>query len=203
MPGFEPFDPGRSVGGVLDRIPGEVVIRHVCARDMCRHAPERPADGDDDEHTFTVDGEDFPWLLTERGPTVSRLRDDLFVVDVEIILLTKDRGETRTGEGAYCDLLSFSWVADAGTIAPAIPIIGGVEFPWLLTMDERVLTFGHTMLPKLALRFFAKNVIGNSPVEDLRPNPDVEPEAVFCAGGEMIADGTVPWFGPDEAQPET
>lgn len=59
----------------------EVVIRHVC---NCKTANEHPPGGADVEHIFTVNGEDFPWPISERGPIVTKLDDNLFTVGVEI-----------------------------------------------------------------------------------------------------------------------
>lgn len=132
---------------LLDRIAGEVVYRHVC---HCENASEVPAEGEPDVHEFTVDGTEFPWYITERGAIITQFRDDLFLIDVEIMLVDTDTKE----------YLSFGYAAPAAS-TPYIPVIDGQEFPWLCNDDPMVLTFGHKVHPTLALKFFAHNVIGS------------------------------------------
>jgi hypothetical protein len=155
----------------MDReIAGCVVIRHTC---RCDGAVEKTDDDAATEHVFTVDGEDFPWYISERGPIVKRLRDDLYSIDVEIYELSKSDKEC----------LSFEYRRDDACSVPYIPVIGGKDFPWLLTADEMTLTFGHKILPMLHLAFFAHEVDANIPVEDCRPDP----QDVYCGGGNRIA----------------
>ena len=154
-----------------------VVIRHVC---HCKTAAEPPADEDKIEHVFTIDGEDFPWYISERGQIVTRVMDDLYVVDVEIIELCKEPGEH------YLYTLDFGYTSDRCSV-PNIPVIGGVEFPWLLTDDVMTLTFGHKQFPTLHLKFFAESVDANIPIDDQRAaHRDKE---IFRNGGELIAKG--------------
>ena len=161
----------------LDKMAGDVVIRHTC---HCKRAAETPADDQAEEHVFTVDGKDFPWPISERGPIVARLTGDLFSIDVEIMLL---------GKPGY---LPFSYVGYGGA-PPYIPVIAGAEFPWILTADGCQLNFSHKMVPTLKLAFLARHVTGNMPIEDKRP--DIRDRAIHCSGGELIA-GTkeeCPW----------
>lgn len=153
---------------VLDKIAKDVVIHHVC---HCDTAVEHPEHDDPQEHVFTVDGEDFPWLISERGPVVKRLHDDLYSVDVEIVLVDK---------------ATFDYVPFVNDWIPVIPIIGGVEFPWLLTEDECHLTFGRKVVPKLRLAFIARHVGANIPIEDCRPGHDDE-DMIFCSSGDLIS----------------
>lgn len=144
----------------MKTIAKRVVIRHVC---HCDGAIEKPADDEAQEHVFTVDGEEFPWFISQRGQIVKRLFDDLYSVDVEIIQIDKETMKT----------LPFGW--------QDFPIIGGREFPWLLTDDVMTLTFGHKVFPTLRLAFLAHEVDANIPIEDLRPDQ----QSVYCAGGGL------------------
>jgi hypothetical protein len=56
-----------------------VEIAHRCD---CKTAVEAPGQ-DGVEHVFRVDGADFPWHISEGGPVVTRLGDDLYTVAVE------------------------------------------------------------------------------------------------------------------------
>lgn len=157
------------MNSILDKIAKDVVIRHVC---HCDTAVERPEGDEPQEHVFTIDGEEFPWLISDRGPVVRQLRDDFYTIDVEI---------------AMVDKMTFDYLALGDHCPPVVPVIGGVEFPWLLTDDECHLTFGHKVIPTLRLVFIARNVDANIPIEDCRRGPD--DEAIYCAGGDLIADG--------------
>ena len=135
----------------MDGIAGEVVLRHTC---RCDAALEKPADDGHEQHLFLVDGEHFPYLISKRGPIVTRLRDDLYTIDVELYLLDKT---TMTA-------LPFGYTG-AGSV-PSIPVIDGQEFPWLLTGDDCQLNFGYKTTPTLKLKFFARTVTGNYPIVD-------------------------------------
>lgn len=126
--------------------------------------------------TFTVDGEDFPWLVSERGPKVTRVMDDLYIIDVEILGLSKPPFE----------ILSIGYVNPAAGV-PIMPVIDGLEFPWTLTDDDVVLTFGTKRYPTLQLKFYAHSVSGTAEVDDLRMT--VAERARWCAGGDLIRDG--------------
>jgi hypothetical protein len=145
---------------VNDGIAGEVVLRHTC---RCDAALEKPADDGHEQHLFLVDGEHFPYLISERGPIVTRLRDDLYTIDVEIIGLSKD----VDAEGVH-HILEITYATDGGNTVPYIPVIAGKPFPWPLTDDGCQLNFSHKMLPKLNLKFYARTVTGNYPIVDGR-----------------------------------
>jgi hypothetical protein len=155
---------------VLNKIAQRVVIRHTC---NCKYAIAKPV-YEAEQHVFTVDGEDFPWYITERGQIVKRIRDDLYLIDIEIIGLDKKTVHTIAIEYLIED-----------SPAPCIPVIGGREFPWLLSEHPMTLTFGHKMFPILHLAFFAREVDANIEVQDLRD----EQLPVYCAGGYLIAPG--------------
>jgi hypothetical protein len=158
----------------LDDIPAEVVLRHTC---HCDAAVEKPAPHQHDEHVFQVDGDDFPWPLSERGPIVTRLKDDLFAVDVEIYLLGKKDGKYEYLEFGYFPT----------NMTPFLPLINGRIFPWLLDANGWELKAGHKRLPQINLTFFTRNITGNYPVDDQRER--WHGEAIWCAGGDRITDG--------------
>lgn len=107
-------------------------------------------------YRFDVDGKDFPWYISERGPIVTQVDDELFTVGVEIFLIDRDTH----------DDLTFDYGSPRSGFNP--PILGGREFPWLLTEDECVFTFASKVLPTLRLKFFAEKVTGDWPVDDQR-----------------------------------
>lgn len=165
---------GSDVKSTLEMIAGRVVIRHTC---HCATAVER-TDGDV-EHVFAVDGEDFPWLISDSGPTVSRVADDLYIVAVELLLIVAPP-DYRVLDFAYtCEPESY---VGGRCSVPFVPVIDGVEFPWLLTDDGCRLKFGHKMLPELTVAFFAHHVDANIPVVDVRGDVD----EVFSNGGCLI-----------------
>jgi hypothetical protein len=171
---------------LLDKIAKTVVIRHVC---HCDGAVEKPDCDEAKEHVFDVDGKEFPWFISERGPIVKRLADDLYSVDVEIMLVSKEKrdadGNTSRPHHWYLD---FGYATYGGSSVPYIPVINGFEFPWLLIEDGCELRFGHKIVPALHLAFLAHEVDANIPIEDLRREPDEE-EAIYCAGGDLIRGG--------------
>lgn len=154
---------------LFDMVPKVVEIQHTC---HCDTAVERPHDGHSDVHKFTVDGAEFPWYISEQGQKVSRIHDDLYVIEVDIMLLDK---ETR-------DFLSFTYDNGEGSFGPPMwPIINGAKFPWLLHEDGCVLRFSSKIIPTLNLKFFALQVITNIDITDERD------DNVYCAGGGLIA----------------
>jgi len=146
------------MGNIMDRMAQEVIIRS--------NIEDR-----DEPYVFTVDGEDFPWYISETGPIVTRLADDFYSVYVEIFLMDK---ETH-------DYLPFSYVLSDFNSPPTWPIIAGNEFPWLLTEDGAQLNMSGKMIPTLKLAFLAQSVTANIPIEDKRPAGDI-----FCNGGDLI-----------------
>ena len=64
----------------MKKVAENVVIRHVC---HCHASTQQPAPDAETEHVFTIDDQEFPWHITERGPVVTRT-DCGYVVSVEI-----------------------------------------------------------------------------------------------------------------------
>jgi hypothetical protein len=98
-----------------------------------------------DTKTFTVDGDPFPWFITEDGPRATRFRDDLYAVHVTVI--AQD---------------SF-----ACTGIQASPVINGIMFPWYLTEDGYTFKTRRGDIPTVELSFFTKDYCGPG-VEDSR-----------------------------------
>jgi hypothetical protein len=99
---------------------------------------------DAETKTFTVDGEPFPWFITEEGPQATRYRDDLYAVHVTVIAQT-----------------SFS---SDGIINP---VVNGITFPWYLTEDGFTYRTSRRKLPTIELAFFTKDYVGPF-ITDLR-----------------------------------
>jgi hypothetical protein len=149
-----------------------VVIRHIC---HCKTATEHPGHDEVTEHMFTVDDQEFPWYISERGPIVARLTDDLYTIDVELLLLDR---ETKT-------YLPFSYTSRGVGSVPYVPVIDGQEFPWTCTADEFVLRFSHKQIPSLRLKFYARNVDAKGiAVDDKRLTESGRD--IHRAGGDLI-----------------
>ncbi|GJJ23719.1 hypothetical protein [Mycolicibacterium mageritense] len=131
-----------------------VVYRHRC---HCDNANVTPAQGQDDEHRFDVDGEPFPWLITEEGATFTRTPSGLYLVGVTIFVLDLER-----------------YPAEFHHAPGSQPLIAGREFPWVITgpavytYDAYAQHSGH-----LALTFVAEHVDtdGEIAVESAESDP--------------------------------
>jgi hypothetical protein len=115
--------------------------------DIAKHVYINMAKGD--EHRFTVDGEEFPWYITERGPIVTQVSDNLYTIHVEIFLIDKN----NPASGYNWDL-SFT----ASGYAGRTPHIGDREFPWAITEDGFTFSTSCRDFPKLSLAFYASEV---------------------------------------------
>jgi len=104
---------------------------------------------------FCVDGEPFPWLLSQEGPTARKIADDLYLVHVEILPISTtddDRPESFYHEG-----LKDGW---------AQPVLQGITFPWCISSDGFTYTSrGCRELPVVELEFLCRSV-ECIPVED-------------------------------------
>lgn len=58
-----------------------VVVHHRCG---CASATEPPGEHGV-EHVFTIDGVEFPWAISEHGPRVYRVCENLYQIDVTIL----------------------------------------------------------------------------------------------------------------------
>lgn len=155
----------------LAAIPAEVVIRHTC---HCEAAVEPAAPGEPEEHVFTLDGHDFPYLLPGgENPEVIRVADDLYKIGVKIVLY-----DTYTRQ-----VLPFTY-RPTGHGVPCIPVIDGRDFPFTCDDSGFQLNFSHKMIPTLQLVFFARHVTGNIAIQDRRSG-----KAVYDTGGDRITAG--------------
>lgn len=108
-----------------------VVYRHAC---HCANANVVPDDPDHDEHRFDVDGEPFPWYITEDGATFRQLCPNLYVVGVTVMVI---------GRFTHHDTEQ--------------PQLDGVAFPWALHGPVTYTTDG-TGISRLELGFLAEHV---------------------------------------------
>jgi hypothetical protein len=134
-----------------------VVIRHVCD---CDTAVVHPANGEPHYHVFTVDGEDFPWYVSERGPRVTQFGDNLYAVNVEIYGYAMI---PEGGESAGRDLS-----LKVGGYMGHHLYIGDVEFPWDITGDGVIIRSSSKTIPSVELSFFVRNVDSNEFIADAR-----------------------------------
>uniref|UniRef100_A0AAU8GMG2 Minor tail protein n=1 Tax=Mycobacterium phage JustASigh TaxID=3158894 RepID=A0AAU8GMG2_9CAUD len=91
-----------------------VVYRHTCD---CPNTNRELMPGEEPEHRFDVDGEPFPWYITEDGATFHRTETGLYLVAVRIIPIHPTTGE-------YVEFRHHVHHA---------PQLGTSEFPWLIT----------------------------------------------------------------------
>jgi hypothetical protein len=99
--------------------------------------------GEEAEHRFDVDGEPFPWYITEEGPRFTRVEDGSFVVHVPIL--------PNVGVGEVVAV----HVDDKG-LAPYLTL-GGELFPWSIT-EKGVDIHVASSLTVVRLGFFARSV---------------------------------------------
>lgn len=131
-----------------------VVYRHPCA---CKSASRPLADGEEPVHRFDVDGHPFPWHISEEGPSFTRLRDDLWRVDVEIYGVLKN-AKPDQADVIFTDRMSTAWPLT----------IAGREFPWTVTGDGITYTHSHKTLPMVKLGFLTNSVDTDTDVTDQR-----------------------------------
>lgn len=119
-----------------------VVYRHPCD---CEAASRPLASGEKAEHRFDVDGEPFPWHITEVGATFVK-RDDFYLVTVELLPIARSNNE----------LLKV--VLDTDN-PPTFEHIDGsrTAFPWFIHGDITVRQDSR-QLPIMELTFIAEDV---------------------------------------------
>lgn len=108
-----------------------------------------------DMAVFSVDGEAFPWWISEAGPSARKLADDLYLVHVEIFA-TITEGDDRVEGFHHGGLPDWGWPQ---------PIMCGTEFPWCISQDGFTYRSSGSTLPTVELEFFAESVEG-MPVTD-------------------------------------
>lgn len=106
---------------------------------------------------FSVDGEPFPWWVSEEGPSFKKLATDLYLVKVRIIA-------THTPMDDLAEGFSHGGLP-SGEDWPQ-PVILGIEFPWLISEDGFIYrSQGCKDIPTVELGFFTESVEGVSRIE--------------------------------------
>lgn len=131
-------------------------------------------------HAFVVDGKTFPYLLSMTGPVVIRVSDELFKISLEILLYSQDERSA----------LSIGYAADSvGLYSPNIPIIDGKDFPWVCDDSGFKVSFSHKQIPTLTLTMYARSVVGDYPIVDVRPpKSELWTQYGSMIGGYLVAD---------------
>lgn len=125
---------------------------------------------------FKVDGESFPWLLSEEGPTARKVSDDLYLVRVTILVVS------LAGEGMP-ETFVHEWENADLNIGWGQPTIQGIKFPWLISEDGILYRSpGSTDIPTVELEFFAEHVEGMEVIDGVSP----EDGKVRSAEGRVI-----------------
>ena len=70
----------------LRKVAGRIEIVHRCE---CATATEPPSEAGE-EHVLRIDGVEFPWYISTKGPVVRRLARGLYTVTVEIVATDVD-----------------------------------------------------------------------------------------------------------------
>lgn len=123
-----------------------VVWRHPCD---CDHA-SRPLDpGEVAEHRFDVDGEPFPWHITEEGATFRKIGSlrPVYLVTVQVFPLAVANNELLRVIIDRDEPLAFEYVD--GTRRP---------FPWALADQPITTTLYPRGFPVTELTFIAEHV---------------------------------------------
>lgn len=105
-------------------------------------------------HRFDVDDQKFPWFISEAGPKVKQLLDDLYEVRVTVFV----------HNGFFC----------AGMHQQ--PVLSGIVFPWHITEDGMTYTATRTGPPQVELAFLAKHVEAEC-IDDVRERYDLGKES--------------------------
>jgi len=126
---------------------------------------------DSKTYKFLVDGEKFPWHISEVGPSIRRLMDDLYAIKVEM-LVTIDE---KKGGIYQKDLFS-------------PPRLGGIGFSWPITEEGFVYRCRGKYVPTLTLEFFARDV--STDIEILDERDIYEPRDVQSLSGDLYKAGT-------------
>ncbi|MCV7174935.1 hypothetical protein [Mycolicibacterium sphagni] len=133
-----------------------VVYRHPCE---CASASRPLAEGEKPEHRFDVDGEPFPWYITEDGPRFTRLRDDMYLVHVRIIGILRESGEGFTG-----NIFQHTY--------PRRIELAGHPFPWVIHEDGITYRSARMEAAYVELAFLAESIDVDCEIAD-RPTTEV------------------------------
>lgn len=117
-----------------------VVWRHPC---HCKSASRPLEPGEEPEHRFDVDGQPFPWYITEGGASFVK-HGEHYLVKVEILPIECD------GNNEPLDITLSYWRRQVR--------IGERLFPWAILSGSLVATMGEGDFPMLKLTFIAEHV---------------------------------------------
>lgn len=142
-------------------VAGAIVYRHAC---HCSNANRPPAPEEEVEHRFDVDGEPFPWYITEAGARFTK-QGEAYLVEVDIIPIEAG------GNHDLLDITISYWRRQ--------PRIGDRAFPWAILDGSIRVDVLDGSFPVLHLVFLANEVdtdgdvaVGAEVIED-------EPEEPF------------------------
>lgn len=135
-----------------------VVWRHPCD---CASASRPLEPGEEAEHRFDVDGEPFPWHITEAGATFRR-RGELYLVSLTLVPLLRENNEA-------CDV-TFG-IGRYPVLTPRVQAERARPFPWALIDPLTLTQDGGPDIPLLDLTFIAQHVDADVdiPEEDTQP----------------------------------
>ena len=131
-----------------------VVYRHRC---HCDNANVVPGEGEADEHRFDVDGEPFPWLITEDGATFSK-RGDIYMVTLSVLPMLADP-QARGSRIERFTVPEYN-----------VPLIGTRLFPWALTGSYSIAVEPEG-IPVLTLTFLAEDLDTDGDVTEIVDPP--------------------------------
>jgi len=129
------------------KIADTIVYRHACE---CVNANQAPGDAGV-EHRFDVDGQPFPWLLTEDGATFTRLADDLYLCHIHIVLVRQ---------------ADMAWLTFSHENQDPAPMLGDTPFPWWISEDGFTYRASKKTIPTLELSFLAVSVDTDGEIHD-------------------------------------
>ena len=128
-----------------------VVYRHPCD---CDSASRPLGPGEKPEHRFEVDGEPFPWHITEDGARFRKHTSGLYQVSCTVIPLDRTNNELLRVIVDTDQPVTFECID--GTRR---------EFPWHIT-GPMFISAGDRDIPLIALTFIAEDVDTDTEVAD-------------------------------------
>lgn len=132
-----------------------VVYRHTCD---CPNTNRQLMPGEEPEHRFDVDGEPFPWHITEDGATFHRTKNGLYLVAVRIVPFLRANNAPVP--------FSHDWPV------PAAPRLGDRPFPWAIT-GPLIYTLDERGEPTIELTFVAADVDTDGEISVEKPTREV------------------------------
>ncbi|MCG5431222.1 hypothetical protein LV457_02820 [Mycobacterium sp. MYCO198283] len=128
-----------------------VVYRHPCD---CPTASRPLREGEHAEHRFDVDGEPFPWHITEDGATFAKHPTGVYLITVTVLAI--ERSNRQPVQFAQ------SWWNDRSRWFT----LGGRPFPWAVAGPITYRVDPHS-IGQLELTFIAEDVDADVAIPDL------------------------------------